>query len=465
MKKLIATTVALVMGGFIGIASAQAQNAPAVENTQSLDSLLELVRKGVTAETAEHRKREAEFMAAKDRQADLLKKAETSKANEEARSTRLEAKQQENELKIGQLEENLNESLGSLKELFGVLQQVAGDARATFEDSVISAQYPGRDEKLDALIQKVAGGKRLPSIEEIEGLWFEIQREMTETGKVATFDAPVQLANGEKSTQPVTRVGAFNLVSNGKYLKYDAASETLQELVRQPASRFQDSVSDLQSADSGLTAFGLDPSRGAILGLLVQAPSFSERVDQGGFVGYFTLGVGALGLLFIIERLIFLFLVGRKVKAQIKSDQISLDNPLGRVLAVYEDNKSVDTETLELKLDEAIMKEMPALERFLTLIKLISAVAPLLGLLGTVTGMINTFQAMTLFGTGDPKLMAGGISQALVTTVIGLVVALPTLFMHSIVSGWSKRIVHTLEEQSAGIIAVHAEQEHGNANP
>lgn len=149
------------------------------------------------------------------------------------------------------------------------------------------------------------------------------------------------------------------------------------------------------------------------------------------------------------------------MKAQIKSDVVNENNPLGRVLAVHESNRNADVETLELKIDEAILKEMPALERFLTLIKLIAAIAPLMGLLGTVTGMINTFQSMTLFGTGDPKLMAGGISQALVTTVLGITVALPTLFLHSIVNGMSQRVVHTIEEQSAGIIAVHAEQHRG----
>jgi biopolymer transport protein ExbB len=116
---------------------------------------------------------------------------------------------------------------------------------------------------------------------------------------------------------------------------------------------------------------------------------------------------------------------------------------------------------LELKLDEAILKEMPALERFITLIKLIAAIAPLMGLLGTVTGMILTFQSMTLFGAGDPTVMAGGISQALMTTVLGIVVALPMLFLHSIVNSMSQRVVHTIEEQSAGIIAVHAEQRAG----
>ena len=178
-------------------------------------------------------------------------------------------------------------------------------------------------------------------------------------------------------------------------------------------------------------------------------------------MGYLIIAVGCIGLLFVLERVFYLTVVSSKVKAQIKSDVISENNPLGRVLAVHQANPNADVETLELKLDEAILKEMPALERFITLIKLIAAIAPLMGLLGTVTGMILTFQSMTLFGAGDPTVMAGGISQALMTTVLGIVVALPMLFLHSIVNSMSQRVVHTIEEQSAGIIAVHAEQRAG----
>jgi biopolymer transport protein ExbB len=153
----------------------------------------------------------------------------------------------------------------------------------------------------------------------------------------------------------------------------------------------------------------------------------------------------------------------RKVAAQLKRDSATTDNPLGRVLAAYESNANADTETIELKLSEAALKEMPGLTKGLLFIKVISVVAPLMGLLGTVTGMIQTFQVITLYGAGDPKLMAGGISQALVTTVLGLTVAIPTVLLHTLVSGRSKRILQVLQEQSAGIIAKHAESHGGVA--
>jgi biopolymer transport protein ExbB len=197
------------------------------------------------------------------------------------------------------------------------------------------------------------------------------------------------------------------------------------------------------------------------LNSLIARPNLQERVQQGGLVGYLIIALGIIGLLIALERMVVLGIASRKVSAQLKSDTPRQDNALGRVLSVHDANKAADTETLELKLSEAIFKETPTLNRALLFLKIISVVAPLMGLLGTVTGMIKTFQAITLYGTGDPKLMAGGISQALVTTVLGLCVAIPMVLLHTLVSGRSRRIVQVLQEQSAGIIATHAEQQSG----
>ncbi|MGB5211827.1 MAG: MotA/TolQ/ExbB proton channel family protein, partial [Gammaproteobacteria bacterium] len=192
---------------------------------------------------------------------------------------------------------------------------------------------------------------------------------------------------------------------------------------------------------------------------LIQAPSLPERIDQGGVVGYVIIGLGIIGLLIALWRLLLLSGISSGMRKQLKSSEASEKNPLGRILKVYDDNRMNDTETLELKLDEAILREAPALEKWQGGIKVLAAVAPLLGLLGTVTGMIATFQAITLFGTGDPKLMAGGISQALVTTVLGLCVAIPLVLLHSWVAGRSRSLIEILEEQTAGMIAQKAESD------
>ncbi|MDH3642229.1 MAG: MotA/TolQ/ExbB proton channel family protein, partial [Gammaproteobacteria bacterium] len=396
---------------------------------------------------------------------------------EEQRSERLETTFEENEIRIGDLQEQLDRRLGSLRELFGVLQQVAGDTRGLFEGSIISAQIPDRGDWLGELAAKMGTSSELATIAEMEQLWFELQREMIESGKVATFPGTIIQLDGQRNDAEIIRVGAFALVSDGEYIKYDADDGTLTELARQPAGRYTSTAEDLQDADAGeVVQFAVDPTRGSLLSLLIQAATVGERVGspfggiakgecylpfcdgQGGYVGSVIILGGILGVLLALERLFTLSMIGAKVASQKKSDTANEDNPLGRVLKVYDDNKDVDVETLELKLGEAILGETPSLTRNITLLQVISVVAPLLGLLGTVIGMILTFQAITLFGTGDPKTMAGGISTALMTTVLGLCVAIPTTLLHSIVATRSRSVIHVLEEQSAGIIADHAEQ-------
>ncbi|WP_434049203.1 MotA/TolQ/ExbB proton channel family protein [Marinobacter salarius] len=438
-------------------------NAGAATPAQDLDTLLDLVKQGKLAEDRENQAREARFKAAKDDQSNLLAEARATREQQEKRSAELEKSFEENEQTLAELEAALNERLGSLKELFGVLQQVAGDTTSNFENSIISAQFKNRGDFLSGLAQKMGTSSQLASIEEMERLWFELQREMTESGKVARFATTVVDQSGVEQQADVIRVGAFNLVSDGKYLRYNHNTDKVAELVRQLSGRLTETTRDLASANPGeLVPFGIDPSRGTLLEALIKEPNLRERVESGGIVGYIIILVGILALLLALERIITLSVTRSKVKSQMKSSEVKSNNPLGRVLGVHKDNRTMDPDTLELKLAEAIIRERPRLERFIPLLKIIAVATPLMGLLGTVIGMILTFQAITLFGTGDPKLMAGGISQALVTTVLGLLVAIPTVFMHSIASTMAKGVIHTLEEQSAGLIAQRMEQqEHG----
>lgn len=426
----------------------------------SLDDLLSKVKGGRVQDSKENAARIAAFKADKAQQQQKLANAIAERTREEERSQVLETSFEENDLKILELENALKERLGSLKELFGVLQQASGDARGQFESSLTEVQFPDRGEFLTQLAQKMGQTSRLASLEEIERLWFELQREMTESGKVVTFPATVISATGDEVQKNVTRVGAFNVVADGKYLQFVPETGRLLELARQPQQRYLEKIEAFEATASGVAPFGLDPSRGQILSLLVQAPDLRERIDQGGVVGYVIIGLGALALLIALERLLVLTITGMRVRAQSRKTDQPGNNPLGRVLRVYHDNPKADVETLELKLSEAILKETPKINRMLMFLKIIAVVAPLLGLLGTVTGMIITFQAITLFGTGDPKLMAGGISQALVTTVLGLCVAIPTVLMHTLVSSRARRVNQILEEQATGMVADHAERQH-----
>ncbi|WP_448211985.1 MotA/TolQ/ExbB proton channel family protein [Colwellia sp. MEBiC06753] len=428
------------------------------QQAADLDQLLQQLAQGKVAQSKQNQAREADFIARKSEQDALLAQAINARDNEINLSTKLEANFQDNEVDIANKQDALNKRLGELKELFGVLQQVAGDTKSKFQNSVISAQIPGREAFLDEFAQSMGSSSKLASIEEIEKIWFELQREMTESAKIAKFDREVVLADGSKQNATVTRVGNFNLVANGKYLEFISETGSVAELIRQPSGRYLGTAETMTNTQNGQVAFALDPTGGSILSLLVQAPSTQERVDQGGPVGYVILAIGLIGLLIAIERFVALYLVGNKVNRQLKNATPTNDNPLGRVLMVKDEAKNADLETLELKLSERILKEVPQLTSRLTIIKIISVVAPLIGLLGTVTGMINTFQAITLFGTGDPKLMAGGISQALVTTVLGLVVAIPMVFISTMLATRSRGIINVLQQQSAGIVAERAEQ-------
>ena len=359
------------------------------QSANTIDQLLDRVQQGKLSDTKENQQRETEFRQKRDQQEQMLADAETTKVNEEIRSSELEALFEANEAVNNDLQDTLNERLGALKELFGVMQQVAGDARTRFDNSITNVQYPDRTIFLEDLAKKIGSNSKLPSIAEIERLWFMLQQEMTESGKVVKFTADVIDTNGAKSPTEVVRVGLFNIVADGKYLNYSPETKNVTEIPRQPEGRrFTGSTSELFDPSDEKIAFGLDPTLGGVLASLVARPNLIERVQQGGIVGYLVILLGLFGVSIAGQRWFILQAADKAVTAQLESSTISDDNALGRVLGVYENNKSVDTDTLELKLAEAVFKETPELNKGLLIIKVISVVAPLMGLLGTVTGMI-----------------------------------------------------------------------------
>ena len=428
----------------------------------TVEALLQLVKEGKTKEQSANADREAKFMANKNEQAAILAAEKRELARQERIADQLEAEYKKNEEILRVKEEAYQKELGSLVELFGHLQSSAGEAAVQFSGSLTSPQYGlERVDFLNELTSKMSETTELPTIREIEGLWYELQREMVASGQVVSFDATVIDVDGESSTCNVTRVGLFNAVCDGKYLEYVAATGQYAFLPRQPAGRFTKTAKSVGNADVGeQVRFGIDPTGptgGSLLANLIQTPSLAERAAQGREVGYAIIFVGLIGIGLAFWKLWSLYVLGKAVRAQAGSKTLDVRNPLGRVLKVGEENFKKDIDTLELKLAEAIMAERPSIERGIGAVRIISVVAPLAGLLGTVTGMIVTFQMITLYGTGDPKLMAGGISQALVTTVLGLLVAIPTTLLHSFTASSAKGIISVLEEQSTGILAERAE--------
>ena len=434
-----------------------------VKDPSSPEELLELVQKGQFADTQEQRDRERQFRNEKNKQAKLLADAKAERARLEREAARLEQKFEANEALLVVAEAQLKERLGSLNEIFGHLAGLATESRNIFEQSISSAQFgKEREEFLTKLAVKMGQGVTLASIPELERLWFELQREINATGEVVKFTTDVIALDGTVESREVVRVGVFNAVSDGNYLTYASTRGMYEELPSQPARRYTSTTSDVLDAGAFPVQFAVDPTGpqgGSYLSSLIAMPGWGERTQQGGVVGYiilYILGLGGLGL--FGWRLYSLMGIRSLVDSQLAASTLSTDNPLGRVLKVAEDNPKADTETIELKMAEQILNERPPIEKLNWLIKLISIVAPLMGLFGTIIGMIITFQMITLFGTGDPKTMAEGISIALVTTWLGLAVAIPMTFMSAIVSNFSKGILETIEEQAIGMAAERSEQ-------
>ncbi len=418
-------------------------------NQQTLNELLESVKRGQAEGRTVNAERERRFIDYKNEQETLYRKARTEAAELEKQAESLRSRFTANEKDIDKLKTSLKDRSGDLEQLGTVFRQAAGDTQALLADSLVSAELPERLQVLTSLSRT----EGIPAPEDIESLWYELQREMTENGRIASFQGEYINADGEPVSSTITRYGVFAAQADDKYLQYQPQSRRVEVLPRQPGSWLERITRD---GDTVL----IDPTRGSLFSLLVVSPSLEERIAQGGIVGVIILCLGLIGVLMAIFQVLYLLRQGRKIFAQRnKLDQPQDSNALGRILLAARDAGQQDMETLELAIDEAILKETPKLERLQGGIKLLAAVAPLLGLLGTVTGMIETFQAITLFGTGDPKLMAGGISQALMTTVLGLVVAIPLLFLHSLVASRSRVLIQMLDEQSAGMIARRQEQQ------
>ncbi|WP_333607874.1 MotA/TolQ/ExbB proton channel family protein [Arsukibacterium sp.] len=453
MRQAIKT---FVVAAAVTLSASVAFNA--VANTAKLDQLLEQIKRERVVEGRVNQERERAFLAERaDKQA-LLNTAKRQLTEEEARGRRLQQQYAQNDITIAQKQQELDSALGTMGEVFGVIRQAANKTIGTISSSIISAQYPGRDVPL----RTIAAATELPTLEEMEDLWVAMLTEMTESAKISKFDADVVELAGGSSTQRVTRFGTFHLTTNNEYLIRNVDTDQIQPLGRAPQAKIANSVADYHQARAGeLASLYVDPTKAnSLLRLNQQRSTLMEYYHEGGTVGYLITVLLAIGLLIALERILVLTAVGGKMRSQLKNlASPSTNNPLGRILKVYHDNKDADVENLELKLDEAILRETPKVDRGIGLIKLFAAVAPLMGLLGTVIGMILTFQQITLYGTGDPKLMAGSISLALVTTALGLIAALPLLFVHSIVQSRAKSILQVLDEQSAGIVAAHAEKE------
>lgn len=386
----------------------------------------------------------------------LLAQSQQRLAAAEQRQQQLKARFDANEQQLTEQQALLTQRTGQLGEVFGVIKQQANEAHGAIQDSLVSAQFPQREQRL-----AFAEQARIPSLDEFKSLWITLHHELSESANTVRFQREVISQRGESETRQVVRVGNFQLIDqDGQYLRWQSQTNQVLALPRQPSGSALSQAKAFVNATEPAPLL-VDVTRGQLLAMLGQTPRLLERLKQGGVVAYIILALGAIGLLMAVWRIVALWLNEVKVKRQLANiSQLSTNNPLGRVLAKAQQS-DLAVDDLSLRIEESILEEMPGLERGQSLIKLFAAVAPLLGLLGTVTGMIGTFQSITLFGTSDPKLMAGGISQALITTVVGLIVAIPLLFSHNLLSTRSRRILQILQQKTTALLADRREQQRG----
>ncbi len=431
------------------------------QTPHSLPQLLQMVKEDRVQEQQLNAQRLAEFKARRDQQAALLAQAQAELSAQQAQNAQLRQQFTDNNQRFLQTQTQLEQQSADLQSLFQHFRQFVTDVQPRLTHSLIAAQNPQRAK----LLQNLLDSPDTLSLEHFKQLWHMLLEDMVASSQISRFSTAIITSEGQEQQRQVLRTGSFTAVSEGAFLRYLPDTGKLIVSAQQPATRWQTSAATQQQAHTGLTPGVIDPSQGDLLNELDQAPNWQERLQQGGVIGYLILVLGALGLLLVLERFSVLWWMYRRVQRQLQQPEKPGKNPLWRVFAVYLEQPGRDIETLELKLDEAILREIPPLRRGLSSIGVLATVAPLLGLLGTVTGIIHTFQVITLQGTGDPKLLSGGISEALVTTEFGLIVAIPLLLSHSWLRGMSNSLIQILDEQSAALIARQAEALHSPVHP
>lgn len=453
---------------FILVAAAAAMlHTGAALAQDSLEGLLSQVQAARAAEQQTFQQRAGEYNAAPaDQQAKMLAEAQARREALSAESDKLSAQFSANELVINEADKKLREKASALglQEVFGLARQVAGDAASILQQSLISTQFSSTDGQpiRDDYLRAFAASQKAPTKDDLEQVWLQLYGEMSQSGAVAKYTTKVVQPGGAPVDAQVIRIGPFTATSEGKYLNYLPELKAFSVFPRQPPAPFLATAASFSAATSGYPTAVIDGSRGVLMSLYVERPTWGQRVEHGEQVNYVILLVGGIATLCFLVQLVFLVLTRIKVSAQLKNlSKPTTDNPLGRVLLAFKgDGKNIeqDADVAELRIAEAVFREVPKLERFQAMLRLAVAAGPLLGLIGTVLGMIMTFQSITESGSSDPKLMANGIGAAMIATVLGLGIAIPLLFANALLTSLSKGITQVIEEQSAGMLAESIER-------
>ncbi len=364
------------------------------------------------------------------------------------------------------LKKTKEEKERDLKELIGFIRVNTKDLYSLLKQSPQSAFYRHREKALKPILEEV----KFPGMDHIKKIVKLLFQEILLSSEVRVQKGSFVNRSGEDEKGEILVIGNFTAAYKTSkecgFLLYSDKSERFFALSKLPSRFYRKKIKSYMEGKSDDVP--VDISKGAALRQLTHSLSLTDQIKKGGPLVWPILGIGVVGIILILERLFYLLskstgignLIEQMRSYALKGDWDSClklcedkkDKTLVKVLIKGIENRSLKREDLENILQEAILNEIPNLERFLSTIGILAAIAPLLGLLGTVTGMINTFHVITFYGTGDPRMMSSGISEALVTTMLGLSVAIPIMLCHTLISRWVENYIAKMEESSVSLV-------------
>ncbi|WP_392340082.1 MotA/TolQ/ExbB proton channel family protein [Moritella marina] len=413
-----------------------------------LDELLKQVKQSNVAETQIDNAALTRFKANLTTQkANLAKQTQRNKALQQKMAQLQEAIAGNNKLILAK-RKLANSEKSDLDKVFSEFRGASQDLRGQLNKSPLSATLSGRSTQLSPYSE----ANYEPDLAAIKNLWLLFTEQMVASSKVTITNTAVTMADGSKDTLAVTQIAGFTAFTAQGPLLYQPASESYQLLPSNSAD-ISARIAGFSQPQAGFVSTLIDPSAGGLLQRATEEHVWWQIFSDAGVIGFIIVAVGVIGMVIGLFRLWVLSGEAKQIKAQKQNLDKLTENSLGRIVGVADRHENSNADELARFLDEAILAELPACRKGLGSLAVLATIAPLLGLLGTVAGMIETFQAITAYGNSDPQVLSSGISQALLTTKFGLIAAVPLMLLHSLLTSKSDSIVHVIEHQSAGLLA------------
>lgn len=452
--RIVVLVLVPVFGAAIGLAEDLSRPGPslrdiAVQAEQIKARSTELLAQGAAGQETEKKRLQAEA-------AQLSARAAQAKARALALEERLQVLRQE--------EAALSQATAGHDDLLRLMQTtVAGNARILHEElraSTLSRPDPAGRDRVRQLTQE----QEFPDLDDVADLLTLLEEAVDASGRITRRQEEIVGRDGAVRLAEVLRLGSSQAVyadgSDSGFLLPPAGEGMLRAAPRLPTDQ---EAAAIRAAMAGGLALPLDFSAGRLPASPAHSPGLMSRVREGGLFVWPILLIGLLGACLILERCVVLSrirIIGRNPGDIQPSADPRSASPARRVAAYMLAEGPGPAEKLEMRMEEAVLAELPRLERFLQTLRIMAAIAPLLGLLGTVSGIIQTFRVIAVHGSGDPKLLSAGISEALVTTEMGLVVAIPLLLCHHFLSRRVSRVILDMEMAGAAVISAGLEARH-----